>query len=127
MSGPSSKTKPSGSPPSPARSERRALVRCVSLDVVGEVVRKRSTVIDDLIAFTDDGWVVHVPTGRAIPAPVSPEGVTLKVEDDRAFVEHVLAQDPEAWEESRELAFDTAAKGKLRTRLKRCVNSYRGA
>jgi hypothetical protein len=106
-----------------APAERRALVR-----VFGSDKRSRSTVIAELLAVTDDGYVIHLPTGRHIPPPLDAEGLPREdIKDDRAFVLHMLAADQEAWETTRGLEFGGFPATPLRDRLLASSQSYAGA
>lgn len=95
-----------------SHTETRALVRLHGLDA-----RKRGTVVDGLIALTDDGLVVHVPTGLTIER----EGVVQKKE----FILHMLDADPAGWELTRSWPQGSVPSREIRDRIRKTRDSYR--
>lgn len=111
----------------PEHIEERRLVALMGLDGKPEEKRKRATVIDKLLAFTDDGYVVHVPTGFFINAPSGPDGAQRPdCVNDRKFILWMLEQDPDGWESSRNYKLGERLTPALATRLNRTRNSYPG-
>lgn len=101
--------------------ERRALVR-----VHGAEARLRSTIFDDILAMTDSGYVVHVSTGVYVNAPLLPDGEPMEVKDDRKFILHMLAADPEGWASSKHYKLGEKLTPALTARLKMSRDSYPG-
>lgn len=95
-----------------SHTEARALVRLRGLDA-----RKRATVVDGLLALTDEGCIVHVPTGLGIER----EGVT-HLKD---FILHMLDADPDGWELTRGYKVGEVLSQELRDRLRKTRDSYR--
>ncbi len=92
--------------------EERKLIR-----IVGQDARKRGTVIDGLLGWTDEEVVVHIPTGFPIQPPRGPHGGFRADVDCRAYVEHMLKSDPEGWESSRAYGFGEKLTTALQQRL----------
>jgi len=88
--------------------------------------RKRGVVIDDLFGLTDDGYVVHIPTGRNIGPGRTKEGAERLIQDDRKFVEWLRSSDPEGWESSRNYKFGQPLAPALKERLQHTRDSYPG-
>lgn len=88
--------------------------------------RKRGTVVDDLIGWTDDGYTIHIPTGRNIGPGFNPDGSEREVKDDRKFVYWMLDQDPEGWESSRHYKLGEEMTPALKARLVKTRDSYPG-
>lgn len=131
---PSNKNAPSNKPQSlplatPGSKEERKLVSIFGehegvLDILP--TRKRATVIDSVLAYTDDGFVIHVPTGRNIPPPMRDGEPTMAIKNDRKFILHMLRADPQAWADSLKLAQRQLPTGDLAARLKATRDSYPG-
>lgn len=121
-------------PPAPPREhvERRALITFAAPpDKKGVLLpaeaRKRGTIVDEVLGYTDDGYVVHIPTGRFIGPPEDGFGnPRCEVVNDRKFVLHMLDADPEAWESSRAYEFGAYISPYLRDRLKLVRDTYPG-
>jgi len=89
--------------------------------------RKRGAIVDGLLAYTDDGYVVHMPTGRLIGPPEDAQGnPRMQVDNDQAFIYHMLDADPEAWEQTRSLAFGASVAPEIQVRLKLARDTYPG-
>jgi len=101
-----------------ARAEERKLIKGVEW---AEGPRKRGTVVDGLLGYTDDGHVIHIPTGRGI----GPGGDRV-IKNDAKFVAWMLDQDPEGWESSRNYAFGDDLTPALKLRLQAVRDSYPG-
>jgi hypothetical protein len=87
--------------------------------------RKRGVVIDKVLGFTDDGYVVHIPTGRNIAPPRLPDGSYREdITDDRAFILWMLGQDPDGWASSRNYKLGEDLRPSLKDRLRKSRDSY---
>lgn len=104
--------------------ERRALVTMLGPDRKPLKQRKRATVIDDIFGITDDGYLIHVPTGHNIDPPKH-QGEYVKVTDDRAFALHMLKADPEGWASTRSFLIGVSFPRDLAERLLKTRDSYR--
>lgn len=102
----------------PPAAEERKLIS--SFDVVS---RRRGTILKNLIGFTDDGDVIHIPTGFTILPPRGADGERRKV-DPRGYAEHLLKADPEGWEASRNYKFGEKLRPSLHDRLVQGVFSF---
>lgn len=100
--------------------EQRKLIRTH----FGEA-RKRGTVLNDLLGWTDDGLIIHIPTGFHIRPPRTPEGPYWEV-DPRAYAEFLLAADPDGWEATRNYQFGEKLTKPLHTRLFKTVLRFAG-
>lgn len=105
----------------PHKQERRLITFIDDAGLAPADKRKRGTIINDLLGWTDDGFVVHIPTGRLIGPPAGVSRV-----DDAKFVLHMLDQDPEGWESSRSYKFAEKLSPALHERLKKARDSYSG-
>lgn len=85
--------------------------------------RKRATVFDTLLAVTDDGFIVHLPTGYTIDPPKR-DGVFRQDIDKKAFVIWMLDQDPGGWDETRKCVEGEQLNVPLAERLKGIRDSY---
>jgi hypothetical protein len=89
--------------------------------------RKRGTVIDGLLGFTDDGYVIHIPTGFFINAPRGADGEYREdCLNDRKYVLWMLDQDPAGWEASRNYRPGERLTQALKDRLVKTRQSYPG-
>jgi hypothetical protein len=86
---------------------------------------KRAQIIEASIigplAFTDDGRLIHIRTGRLIPPP---EGVPVR--DNLAYARHLLAEAPYEWDEAEKFFFGNFLPPYLRTALAAARASYPG-
>lgn len=118
----SSNSKPSWWTKTHFPKERRALIQVSEFQkgvaVLAEA-KKRATVLDEVLAYTDDGRVFHVPTARGIPLP---DGA----KDLRAFVLWLLHANAMAWDESRKLKPLAVPGEPLRSILREVCASYPG-
>lgn len=108
-------------------SEERKLITHIGDDGRPAEKRKRGTVIDNLLGFTDDGYVVHIPTGFIINAPRGPDGLyRTDCLDDRKYIMWMLGQDREGWESSRNYKLGERLTQALADRLQKTRQSYPG-
>jgi hypothetical protein len=105
--------------------ERRALVAISDVNCNPMEKRKRSTIIDDLLAITDDGQIIHVPTGVRVDPPKDPEGIPRAV-DLRQFAYYLLDADPEGWAETRTFGMGGPISPALARRLVKIRDAYSG-
>lgn len=63
--------------------------------------RKRGTIIDGIIGFTDEGYMVLVPTGRCFNPPADADGRLRTDVDPEDFAIWLLEQDPEGWAKTK--------------------------
>jgi hypothetical protein len=107
--------------------EERKLIAHIGNDGLPVEKRKRGTVIDGLLGFTDDGYVIHIPTGFIINAPRGPDGLyRTDCVNDRKFITWMLDQDPDGWESSRNYKMGERLTTALAQRLNQTSQSYPG-
>jgi hypothetical protein len=106
------------------RSEKRVLIAYAEFKdgiLTPAERRKRGMVIDGVLGITDDGYVIHIPTGRNVCPPDGREVV-----DDRAYVDHLLTVEPDGWAASKRYKFGEPLRPSLRERLVAARDSYTG-
>lgn len=104
--------------------EKRVLITYATIEegkVVKAEKRKRGVSYAGILAATDDGFVIHIPTGADVGAPKG-----TKVKDDRKFILHMLDADPKGWEMSKKYKFGERLRPSLKERLKKTRDSYPG-
>jgi|GEM_PF-5457128 len=105
--------------------EERKLITIV--DPAGKPYDKRvrGTVLNKVLGYTDDGAVIHVPTGCRVNPPKLPDGALREdITDSHAFVVWMLRQDPEGWNSSRNYKVGEKLRPSLKERLMRCRDAY---
>lgn len=94
--------------------------------IVAAEKRKRGTIIDGILGYTDDGYTVHVPTGRNIAPPQDEAGAYRDIKDDRKFCLWMLEQDADGWAQTKIYKVGEEIPPLLRARLAKTRDSYPG-
>lgn len=110
----------------PGRVEERRLITYLGEDGKPVEKRKRGTIVDDVLGWTDDGFTIHIPTGRNIGPGRDASGEFRVIKDDRKFILWMLDQDPEGWASSKSYRMGEDLTPALKQRLVKTRDSYPG-
>lgn len=113
--------------PPPTHTEERRLITYLGEDGLPVEKRKRGTIVDGVLGWTDDGFCIHIPTGRNIGPAKAPDGTDrADCLNDRKFILWMLDQDPEGWASSRNYKMGEPLTAALKQRLMLTRDSYPG-